>query len=557
MRIAATLAEAQAIPAILRQRQSGGSWVVYEPGDAVPPELWPAPPIPGIGFAQSLWDGIEKPFKLLSEPANGEPLVADAAGRVLVSLDDEGGVVVKNLTAGGFLSSKNSFAIEEFDGDFSSVMFAVADSAGRCPLVIREDGSIDGTISSGVRMPVAPVSRRAQGLPVLRCEINHYLVSGQSLSVAGSNGVTTFDATDYRFSSGMSVKTENVAQTLVPLENDNTHGILFSAVNQLKFFAKGAVGYTPDEQYTTEYKTLASGHGVSGQGIDALSKGGTTGAYENGMFQVDEGVRLSGSSSYCIPGVIYIQNHANSGMVPTTYRDKLIQLKNNYASDITSKTNQQTRPRFFVYQSANEQTSWVGTPEYAPRAADGTLMACEVDPEIVLIGPAYWVPHADGVHFTGPGYLDFGQLTGKVIYKVCYRGEDWKPLQPTQIVALKPNVVFLRFNVPEPPLVLDTSMVTDPGNYGFELRDDTGNVGIDSVVLVGRDCVRIALTRALGTNASISYAWYAVGGAPGGPATGPRGNLRDSDTAVGWFRPQTPLYNWCVRFKKSIPYTAT
>ena len=48
----------------------------------------------------------------------------------------------------------------------------------------------------------------------------------------------------------------------------------------------------------------------------------------------------------------------------------------------------------------------------------------------------------------------------------------------------------------------------------------------------------------------LRYAYTGIQFQPGGPTTGPRGNLRDSDSETSTW--EDPLYNWCVHFDKPI-----
>jgi hypothetical protein len=107
--------------------------------------------------------------------------------------------------------------------------------------------------------------------------------------------------------------------------------------------------------------------------------------------------------------------------------------------------------------------------------------------------------------------------------------------------------------VPAPPLVIDTTLVTDPGKNGFEWKDDgPATPTIASVAVTGPDTVVITLSAVpVGANHRLRYAFTGVSGALGGPTSGPRGNLRDSDatpSAEGY-----KLYNWCVHFDAPAP----
>lgn len=99
-----------------------------------------------------------------------------------------------------------------------------------------------------------------------------------------------------------------------------------------------------------------------------------------------------------------------------------------------------------------------------------------------------------------------------------------------------------------PPLVLDTTLVTNPGHHGFEFWDDgAAPPGITSVVLVDEDTVKIQLASVpAGVVQRVRYAYTGIADARARPTTGPRGNLRDSD--ANGSRHGSPLYNWAVHF---------
>ena len=74
---------------------------------------------------------------------------------------------------------------------------------------------------------------------------------------------------------------------------------------------------------------------------------------------------------------------------------------------------------------------------------------------------------------------------------------------------------------------------------------------ITHVEITAEDTVQITLSaEPTGANQRLRYAYTGQLGAPGGPTTGPRGNLHDSDPEVTPV--EEPLYNWCVHFDKPI-----
>ncbi len=114
-------------------------------------------------------------------------------------------------------------------------------------------------------------------------------------------------------------------------------------------------------------------------------------------------------------------------------------------------------------------------------------------------------------------------------------------------------ILRIKFLVPKPPLVFDTTLITNPGNLGFEFAEDgAAPAVISQVALEGADTVKITLSKApSGGNAKVRYAFTGTSGQNAGATTGPRGNLRDSDPAVS--RHGYPLYNWAVHFELPVP----
>ena len=89
-------------------------------------------------------------------------------------------------------------------------------------------------------------------------------------------------------------------------------------------------------------------------------------------------------------------------------------------------------------------------------------------------------------------------------------------------------------------------------SFGFGFSDSSAMPpAILSVEIVDADSVRVTLASTpTGGNQRLLYAMSGNVGAPAGPTTGARGNLRDSDTTAspnGY-----PLYNWCVHFDEPV-----
>ena len=168
--------------------------------------------------------------------------------------------------------------------------------------------------------------------------------------------------------------------------------------------------------------------------------------------------------------------------------------------------------------------------------------------KIVLVGAKYHLPYVvDGVHLSNEGYRHMGEDYAKVYRHVILEGKTWEPLRP-KTVARAGAVITVKMHVPAPPLVMDTTLVSDPGNKGFEWA---GAETIASVAISGPDTLVITLSAAPAAGGRLRYAFTGTSGALGGPTTGPRGNLRDSDATPSRFG--YPLHNWCIHFDQAVP----
>ena len=227
--------------------------------------------------------------------------------------------------------------------------------------------------------------------------------------------------------------------------------------------------------------------------------------------------------------------------------------QSDYQTDIKAITGQTGTIPMFVAQSSawtapSYGDSWASSPFYA--LAD----SLSNPGRIILVTPEYFLPHnsADGVHLTPTAFHQLAEYFAKAYNKVILSGSAWSPLRPTTI-ALSGSVITVNFTGNVGNLVLDTTLVSDPGNYGFTYSDSTSSASISSVALTSATTVQVTLNQApTGSSQMLGYANNGTLGNFGGPTTGPRGCLRDSDATPDLFS-TTPLYNWCVHFNYAIP----
>lgn len=237
------------------------------------------------------------------------------------------------------------------------------------------------------------------------------------------------------------------------------------------------------------------------------------------------------------------------------YKDRVIQLKNDFCAHAVGVTGQKHNPIFISYQLASHRRYTTGDPFIAL----DLLQASREDQDFYLTCPMYAMEYySDVVHLTNEGSRMLGHFFGLVAKKVLFDGDDYRPLQPIDVL-IQSRVIELKLHVPEPPLVFDTNWVSFAENFGFDVWASNGTLLdiISDVEISGWDRVRITLSSNLPAGAYLTYAKGRDGDAPGANKnTGPRGNLRDSQGDIYWYwgadGVKRELHNWCVIFKEVL-----
>lgn len=168
---------------------------------------------------------------------------------------------------------------------------------------------------------------------------------------------------------------------------------------------------------------------------------------------------------------------------------------------------------------------------------------------IYCAGPTYQWVTLDGVHTDGRETRLRGEMDGKVGASIM-SGAGWTHCYITS-ASVSGSDITVSIRVPVGSLALDTTLVDDPGDSGFEVLDNGGTALAISSVTVGTTAggmCDVIVSVASGTPSTLRYALQEFGykGGPGNgnaASDGARGNLRDSDPAVAKYD-GTPLYNW-------------
>lgn len=376
--------------------------------------------------------------------------------------------------------------------------------------------------------------------------INYVLIGGQSLSIgAGAGVVSTQQPYDnVMLNTGVRAGAFNLVN-FVPLieKKDGPLGetIASGMANLLAEF-ESAEG--------RQHVMAASAHGVSGRAYYELKKG--TNSFSAGMAQVAAAAEIATAQGdrLAVRAVAMIHGESDHGIENSNYEQDLLQWQGDYEADIRAITGQAHPVPMFLCQISTWTMYGKGhATSVIPKAQ---LSAADARPErIFVVGPKYFFPYVDGVHLNADGERWLGEYYAKVYRKVLIDGERWIPVRPLA-QSRDGAVITVDFHVPEPPLVFDTEGVSDPGNLGFEYWDDSdAPPSIVNVELSGDAQVQVTLSaEPTADNKRIRYAYTGVFATPGGPNTGPRGNLRDSDSTQS--RHDYPLYNWSVHFDEPV-----
>lgn len=430
----------------------------------------------------------------------------------------------------------------------------------------------------------ADASGEPAPVPYQHFDVNHVLSTGQSNAVANDGKPvlsTTQPYANLMFDTGVITGTGcdgngctsyQQPSSLVPLVEGDT---FFSAVETMSAGLANEATKLAREKYlagkpVTTHDVLISLHGRSGNGYWCLRKGGCdwwpgrgyVKPFDDGMRQVADGLALSKAAgkSYVVRAVTAVHgehdHYGNEGYFPLPgtdgkstvpdYGHGLEEWQRDYEDGVKAITGQTIPVPLLVSQYSHWNDRPTTKIAYEQLAAHVRSKG-----KVVVIGPTYVLPYSsDCLHFTGHGERHLGEYFAKAYARIVLEGKRWEPLRPLAITR-QGNVITAKFLVPKPPLVLDTQKVSNPGNYGFEVVDDSGATpAITNVAVTAPDTVTITLAAApTGANKRLRYA-YTFGGC-GGSGTIARGNLRDSDDTPS--QAGYDLSNWSVHFDEAMP----
>ncbi len=388
---------------------------------------------------------------------------------------------------------------------------------------------------------------------------NQILATGQSLSVGadGTPMLTTTQPYDNKMLNSAGTAFLDLTEPSTGAYTNNAETMNSALANMLT-----------DLSESLNFKSIVTLHGVAGTAYTGLKQG--TAPYNSGLAQIEDARDLSVNSGTPVVVRAVTTIHGESDHIANTtknqYKANLVEWQEDYDTDAKARTGQNTDVVLFT----DQMSAWTTYSSATSVIPIAQLEAAQENPDtIVLVGPKYFLDYVGGLgnaHLENYAYRRLGEYYGKVMKKVLIDGEEWIPLQPNTAVR-SGNEIVVTYDVPEPPLVIDTTLVDEKTNYGFEYSDSTSSATISSVAVTGDDEVTITLSAVpTGSDQRIRYAYTGTSGSDAGARNSgsARGNIRDSDPTPALYTSDVPtstigttLYNWSVIFDQALTVDAT
>jgi hypothetical protein len=329
--------------------------------------------------------------------------------------------------------------------------------------------------------------------------------------------------------------------------------------------------------YTQSYQVLTFDAAVSVMDIATLSRAGKPGSraacavlaarpttgipYCNLMTHISRAVAINSPHPTVYRSTHWLQGETEVqlGTSQAAYLEALGLLQADIARDAMAITGQTFTPVLIIDQIASWTAPGYGVATSAIPIAQ--YLAPVAYPGLIyLAGPKYQLEHnPDGIHLTSASEEHDGEMHAEVYQSAVINGANWIGMRPLSITSDGRRKIRAVYNDPSngTGCSFDTSLVTDPatgagctapGNLcrGFEYGDDDGRTIDRTPTLTGPgNCtVSIHLSGNIGPNPVLRYAYTGVVGNNAGPATGPRGNLRDNAAAISRTGDGFNLYHW-------------
>ena len=367
------------------------------------------------------------------------------------------------------------------------------------------------------------------------CDYAQIIIYGQSLASGTESKIAlTTEPLDGVYMVGSSAHWYKAATLtgLKPCKNEGFESPIVAAVNHF------ATMYRRNRDASQKF--IANSTGLGGRSIERLSKGCTSYGYEylykdaflDYLTNTKSAVDSEGKTVKCV-AVIWMQGEYNydgynsgqgfeNGTNATTdkneYKKRLLQLKKDMQADIMSAYGQTESPLFFVYQTGG---AFISNGTSSINMAQQEMVA-ECD-DAILLGSAMPCQRFAGGHMTSNGYRWQGEMIGKQLAESLIWGDSAQTVID-RAITVDGSKIYIDYEVPVPPLVVDNYTVQEQPNLGFSVTVDGVGITVEKAEVQN---TRVVLTcgQELHGTIAIKYAGNAVGNRDHRGI----GNLRDSD----------------------------
>ena len=254
-----------------------------------------------------------------------------------------------------------------------------------------------------------------------------------------------------------------------------------------------------------------------------------------------------------VPALCWMQGETDVNSYPgTNYRQLLLQFVEDINKDVKQITGQKKDIEIICYQTNSLTRAERFNPlEFKCIETEVAQTQLELIRDNLLFhasGPTY--PYdcvKDIIHIDGLGQMKHGILAALAAQDIIRHQKNIRGLFPTEFECLDKEVI-ISFNIPHPPLVIDTIQVAKAKNYGFSVIT-SNNCDIAINAYIQDNTIHILCSE----SPKDCRIRYAVNGdhMKSGRLHGPRGNLRDSQgdsLVLTVYGKEYSIHNWCFQF---------
>lgn len=298
------------------------------------------------------------------------------------------------------------------------------------------------------------------------------------------------------------------------------------------------------------YQLLGIAPGYGNKTLAQLAKG--TDYYNRLINQVQQAhdIATAMGKRLVVQAFSWVQWGLGSGRTGT-YAENLEQLRADIDADVKAITGQTQDVKCITWQAY-----FYANTLNAKQVYEQFVGAAETYPNIICAGATYHLDRvtASNAHFKSDSQDWLGAYFGVAYKRTVIDGEGFEPLKPTKASKVG-KILYVKFNVPQRPLVFDTESLSEVTNKGFKLYATDGTEKtITDVAIISPDTVKIVCADDVLSTDRLTYCERTTNNTAEMRAI--HGNLRDSQGDYIQYESgagnNLPLHNWCVIFDKTI-----